>query len=62
MRSVDGGPRLHNRHDLLCGHVGKGDVVRRRECQDIALPSDRLCSEQQAWKAGRDIRGSVFCL
>ena len=62
MGSVDGRPCSHNRHNLFRCHVGKGDVVCRREGKHIALSCHRLCFQQYPWEARRNIVGYISCL
>ena len=50
MSSVDLGPLLEDGYYFRGSHVGKGNVVFMRECEDIAFARYWFCSQQQRWK------------
>lgn len=45
MRSVNARPCINDREDLSRLEIGKSEIVRFREGQDIAFASDRLGSQ-----------------
>ena len=62
MGSVDRRPCSHNGQNLFRFHVGEGDVVCGGEGKHIALSCHRLCFQQHACEARRNIGGCIFCL
>ena len=45
MRGVDFSPVFYNGKDVVCGHIGEGEVVFRREGYDVALAGCAFCAE-----------------
>lgn len=50
MRGVDLSPCLDYGENLLRVEVGEGDIVRGRECENVAFACDWSCAEKEGRK------------